>query len=90
MPPTAGVTINLRARELQRDLIDRAAQTQGRNRSEFMLEAACEKAQQVLLDQSFFALDKKSYRKFVELLDAPPKVDARLRQLLAGKAPWER
>jgi uncharacterized protein (DUF1778 family) len=90
MSPTAGVIINLRARQLQKDLIDRAAQTQGRNRSEFMLEAACEKAQQVLLDQSFFTLDKKSYRKFVELLDAPPRVHAGAKRLLAFKSPWER
>jgi uncharacterized protein (DUF1778 family) len=90
MPAKAAVTINLRAREVQKNLIDRAAQAQGRNRSEFMLEAACDKAQQVLLDQTFFALNEKSYRKFVELLDAPPKVDTRLKQLLASKAPWER
>lgn len=89
MSTTAGITINLRARAMQKELIDRAAQAQGRNRSEFMLEAACEKAQQVLLDQTFFALDKKRYQKFVELLDAPPKANARLMQLLATKAPWE-
>ena len=86
----AAVTINLRAREAQKKLIDRAAQVQGRNRSEFMLEAACEKAQQVLLDQSFFPLDEKSYRSFAELLDAPPKANRRLKELLASKAPWER
>jgi uncharacterized protein (DUF1778 family) len=90
MPPTAGVIINLRARELQRDLIDRAAQTQGRNRSEFMLDAACDKARQVLLEQSFFALNKESYLRFVELLDAPPRVNAGLKRLLAVKSPWER
>jgi uncharacterized protein (DUF1778 family) len=90
MPPTAGVIINLRARELQRDLIDRAAQTQGRNRSEFMLDAACDKARQVLLEQSFFAMNKKSYLRFVELLDAPPRVNAGLKRLLAVKSPWER
>ena len=28
--------------------------------------------------------------QFVELLDAPPKVDTRLKQLLASKAPWAR
>ena len=44
------VAINLRARPEQRDLIDRAAKLLGRSRSDFMLEAACEKAQSVLLD----------------------------------------
>jgi uncharacterized protein (DUF1778 family) len=33
--------INLRARPEQRDLIDQAARLLGKNRSDFMLEAAC-------------------------------------------------
>lgn len=37
--------INLRARPEQRDLIDRAAKLLGRSRFDFMLQAACEKAQ---------------------------------------------
>ena len=35
------VTINLRANRSQRAVIDRAAETLGKNRSDFMLEAAC-------------------------------------------------
>lgn len=42
--------INLRARPEERDLIDRAAKLLGKSRSHFMLEAACDKAQSVLLD----------------------------------------
>jgi uncharacterized protein (DUF1778 family) len=41
--------INLRSRPEQRDLIDQAARLLGKNRSDFMLEAACNKAQSVLL-----------------------------------------
>ena len=37
--------INLRARPEQRDLIDRAVTLLGKHRSDFMLEAACERAQ---------------------------------------------
>ena len=54
--------INLRVRAEQRDLIDCAAHTLGKNRSDFMLEAACEKAQGVMLDQVFFSLDAKNFR----------------------------
>ncbi len=46
--------INLRALPEQRDLIDHAASLLGKNRSDFMLEAACDKAQAVVLDQVFF------------------------------------
>lgn len=46
--------INLRALPEQRDLIDHAASLLGKNRSDFMLEAACDRAQAVVLDQVFF------------------------------------
>lgn len=80
--------INLRALPAQRDLIDHAAQLVGKNRSDFMLEAACDKAQAVLLDQVFFGLDAARFRQFNELLDAPPAPNPGLERLMAVKAPW--
>ncbi len=82
--------INLRAPASQRALIDQAAKVQGKSRTDFMLEAACEKAQQVLLDRAVFALDARRFRRFVELLDAPVDIDKALTRLLAKRAPWER
>jgi uncharacterized protein (DUF1778 family) len=83
------VTINIRAKRDQRDLIDRAAELQGKSRSEFMLESAFLKAQDVLLDRTFFVLDDDRYQQFVDLLDAPPAPNEKLRKLLTTKAPWE-
>lgn len=80
--------INLRALPEQRDLIDRAAQLLGKNRSDFMLEAACDKAQAVLLDQVFFNLDADKFQQFIDLLDAPPAPNPGLERLMALKAPW--
>ena len=80
--------INLRAKAKQRDLIDRAAQLLGKNRSDFMLEAACDKAQAVVLDQVFFALDADRFRQFNKVLDAPPARNPGLERLMAVKAPW--
>lgn len=82
--------INLRADKGKRALIDRAAQAVGKNRSEFMLEAACREADRVLLDRTFFHLDAKAYKQFVTALDAPPVSNPRLRRLLGSKAPWDR
>ena len=82
--------INLRARPEQRDLIDQAAQLLGKNRSDFMLEAACDKAQSVLLDRVFFKLDAAKFRQFVKLLDAPPARNRGLERLMAVKPPWVR
>ncbi len=80
--------INLRALPEQRDLIDHAAQLLGKNRSDFMLEAACDKAQAVVLDQVYFALDTEKFRQFTELLDSPPAKNPGLERLMALKAPW--
>ncbi|MBU2804438.1 DUF1778 domain-containing protein [Acidithiobacillus ferridurans] len=73
----------------QRDLIDHAAHLLGKNRSDFMLEAACERAQSVLLDQVFFGLDAEKFRQFTAMLDAPPRANEGLERLMAVKAPWE-
>jgi len=82
-------SINLRAHIEQRDLIDQAARLMGKNRSDFMLEAACEKAQGVMLDQVYFSLDEKSFQRFHDLLDAPPSANPGLDRLLATQAPWD-
>jgi len=81
--------INLRALPAQRDLIDQAASLLGKNRSDFMLEAACERAQSVLLDQVFFGLDADKFEQFIAILDAPPLPNEGLQRLMAVKAPWE-
>src|SRR3990172_4980983 len=84
------VTINLRANQRQRALIDRAAETLGKNRSDFMLEAACRAADTVLVDRRLFLLDEKAYKRFTAALDKPPADNPKLRRLLAARAPWER
>lgn len=81
--------INLRAVPEQLDLIDRAAAVVGKSRSDFILEAACERAQAVLLDRAFFGLDARRFRRFNALLDAPPAANAGLHRLLAVEAPWD-
>lgn len=86
---TRDITINIRAKQNQRDLIDHAAEIQGKSRSEFMLESAYQKAQDVLLDRSFFGLDEAKFKQFVELLDTPPMPNENLQTLLTTKAPWE-
>ncbi len=80
--------INLRARPEQRDLIDQAAQLLGKNRSDFMLEVACERAKAVLIDQVFFNLDAERFKAFNALLDAPVAENPGLDRLMALKTPW--
>ena len=80
--------INLRAMPEQRDLIDHAAALLGKNRSDFMLEVACEQARSIVLDQTFFALDSVKYKQFTELLDAPVSENIGLARLMNVVEPW--
>ena len=80
--------INIRAKPQQRSLINQAAKVLGKNRSDFMLEVACREAENVLLDQRFFHLDKKAFNAFNAALDAPVKESPALRKLLNRKPQW--
>lgn len=83
-------TINFRATMEFRDLIDRAAQAQGKTRTDFILDASTEAAQRVLMDQAFFQLDAAQMQAFQAVLDQPIEDNEAVRRLLAKKAPWER
>jgi len=82
--------INVRVPRLLKGLIDQAADAVGKSRSEFILESARTHAIDVLLDQRFFALDPDRYEAFMQMLDAPPASNKKLKALMASKAPWER
>ena len=83
-------TVNLRMQTSARDLIDLAAATVGKNRTDFMVEAARREAEAVLLDRCFFSLSEEDFRAFIAALDQPPTDNPRLRQLLRTRAPWEK
>jgi uncharacterized protein (DUF1778 family) len=84
------VCINIRTKARQRDLIDHAADQLGRSRSEFMLDAACREAEDVLLDQTCFTVDATTFAKFQKRLDRPLPPTDKVRRLLKTNAPWEK
>ena len=83
-------TINLRVSHAQRELIDRAARVTGRNRSEFMLDAAARAAESVLLDRRYFSLTAEQFKRFTAKLDRPAHGNEKLRRLMSSKAQWEK
>ena len=87
--PGRDQVINIRVQQTQRDLIDHAATILGKTRSDFMLEVACREAENVICDNTFFALDEEKYQEFMAILDSPPKVDEELRKFLTTKSPWD-
>ena len=87
--PRADTTITMRLPTRTRELIDTAAATQGKSRTEFVPESARLHAIDVLLDQRIFSLDSDQSGMLVEALANPPKPNAALRALLSSKSPWE-
>ena len=81
--------INIRAQKDQRALIDKAASSLNKTRSDFMLEVACQAAENVLLDQRLFLVDDETFNAFQAQLDAPVADNERLRYLLNQKSSWE-
>lgn len=81
--------INLRALIIQKQLIDRAAALLHKSRSDFMLEAACKEAQNVLLDQRLFFVDEQKHQDFIKQLEAPLSKKLEFKALLKSRSPWD-
>lgn len=82
-------SLNIRIKPGDRGLIDRAARLLGKNRTDFMLDAARRAAEEALLDRTIFVVSPEAYQTFVALLDAPPQPNERLRKAMQTPAPWE-
>ena len=81
--------INLRALPAQRDLIKRACETVHKSLTDFMLEAACREAEDILCNQRYYQLDEDAFNAFEKALDAPLSENTKIQKLLSKKAPWE-
>jgi len=82
-------TLNLRIKPEERSLIDHAAKVRGKNRRDFVLEAARAAAEEALLEQSILAVDQEAYAAFLARLDMPPQANERLRKTMRTPAPWK-
>jgi len=81
--------LNIRVKPAVRNLIDRAAELVGKNRTEFMLEASERRAEEILLDRTVFTVSPETYAEFLAQLDAPAVPNARLKRTMTAKAPWD-
>ena len=83
-------TLNLRIPSAERGLIDRAAKSSGKTRTDFILSAARRAAEEELLDRTIFVVSPAVYSKFLAMLDAPPQPNARLRRTMQAAPPWSK
>ena len=82
-------TLNLRIKPDERGLIDRAAKSLGKTRTDFVLDAARRAAEDTLLDRAVLSVSPRAYADFLKRLDAPPRPNARLKRAMTTRAPWE-
>jgi len=82
-------SLNIRILPETRALIDRAAEATGKNRSEFILDAARRAAEDALLDQRALRVTPEAYAAFLAQLDAKPAANPALYKTLHATAPWD-
>lgn len=84
MPPRVNRTekLDLRLTPEAKHILTAAANTQRRSLSEFVLESALSRAEEVLADRHVFQLSPEKWEAFIAALDAPPRDLPRLRKFL--------
>jgi uncharacterized protein (DUF1778 family) len=75
--------IGFRATPEAENLIRAGAKVRGVNVSEFILECACTRAEQIIADQTTFKLSSSQWKAFTDALDRPPLPKPRLKRLLS-------
>jgi uncharacterized protein (DUF1778 family) len=94
LTPAAGIpdpitrAINPGVREDIRDLIDQAAQSQGRSRYDFMTDTARRAAEEALLDQTLARVYRRTYDHFLAVLDQQPSGGEGVARLMRAPRPW--
>ncbi len=82
--------LNLRATEHQKRLFETAASHRGVTVTEFVLESAESRAEEILAEERHFALPPERWKAFVAALARPVRSKPRLRRLLREASVLER
>lgn len=82
--------LNLRATERQKKLFETAASRRGVTVTEFVLESAQNRAEEILAEERHFVLPPERWKAFVAALDRPLRSKPRLRRLLREPSLLER
>lgn len=86
--PLRSARLGLRATREQERVLRRAAQISHKSLTDFILDSACQAAEQTLLDQRLFWASEEQYRALLELLDRSEQPNEGLQELFARRAPW--
>lgn len=92
-PPAAAARtsrLGLRATPAQETVLRRAAEAAHKSLTDFILDSACQAAEQTLLEQRLFMVSGRQYQAFLDLLERPEQGNDGVRDLFSRKAPWDR
>ncbi len=83
------VSISMRVGTRQRSLIDAAVALLGTDRTSFILDAACRRAEQVIMDRQLFLFSDDAFRRFEQALERNALKDNKcLHELMFKPTPW--
>lgn len=89
MTATKDSRIHVRLSSEQDALIRHAADAEGKNLTDFSVDALIGHARQVLADRRLFVLDDAAWNEFQAVLDRPVAHNPALEKLLGQRPPWE-
>lgn len=88
-PRARSARLGLRATPEQETVLRRAADVAHKSLTDFILDSACQAAEQTLLDQRLFMVSGSRYQDLLDLLERPPEDNPGLRELFSQPAPWD-
>ena len=80
--------IALRATPQQETVLRRAAEMSNKSMTDFILDTACQAAEQTLIDQRLFLVNSSQSQALLSLLDRPKQDNPGLTDLFSRRAPW--
>jgi uncharacterized protein (DUF1778 family) len=86
--PPRSARLGLRATTAQETMLRRAAEVAHKSLTEFILDSACQAAEQTLLDQRLFVVTGVEYQALLTLLDRPAQANLGLEDLFSRPTPW--
>lgn len=81
--------LGLRATREQEAVLRRAADAAHKSLTDFVLDSACQAAEQTLLDQRLFMVSDGQYQALLNLLDRPARNNPGLKDLFSRPVPWK-
>jgi len=79
---TSSEQLDLRLTPAEKQILDKAAAATQRSVSDFVIESALARAEEILADRRHFGLNAEQWEAFMAALDAPPRELPRIKPVV--------